>query len=338
MTTPHIVVFSQMTDLFSDDDLRDLCFALQFNYEDLPSAFGISGKVRELILAMDRVDRLAELLTAVQSARPQAPWPHLAAGYTVADLLGEPAVPPKPNEPETIRVAAGPFIMGSSNGEPAEAPPHEVTLPTFFMGKYPITNQEYAEFINATGYAPPPVTAGWMLGKPPKDKLTHPVISVTWYDAMVYCHWLCEYTGKQYRLPTEAEWEKAARGTDGRIYPWGNEWAADAANLNGSGTTDVDAFAAYASPYGCVDMVGNASEWTLTRWGEDRQQPAYPYPTNSKDNRNDPANDPSQPRLRRIFRGGSYKDTPHECRCTARSHIRPDSASLTRSFRVMRVR
>ncbi len=99
-----------------------------------------------------------------------------------------------------------------------------------------------------------------------RSKEDHPVVNVTWHDAVAYCKWLAGVTGKAYRLPSEAEWEKAARGTDGRIYPWGDEWHRMRCNASGGkrgGTTRVGNYSPLGdSPYGCADMVGNVCEWT----------------------------------------------------------------------------
>jgi hypothetical protein len=129
-------------------------------------------------------------------------------------------------------------------------PQHEVMLPAYHIGKTPVTNRQYAEFLkhSPTQGAPPGVR--WFGSQPPKDRLDHPVVGVSWHDSLAYCAWLQQATGRLYRLPSEAEWEKAARGTDGRRYPWGNEWSIGRCNLNGADTTAVDQFPAGASPYG----------------------------------------------------------------------------------------
>ena len=120
---------------------------------------------------------------------------------------------------------------------------------------------------------------GWSSSTPPPDKLNHPVQGVRWSDALAYCEWLREETGRPYSLPSEAQWEKAARGTDGRSYPWGDEWEADRCNHQSDETTAVDAFPAQSS-YGCFDLVGNIREWTRTIWGVTRPRPddKFRYP------------------------------------------------------------
>ncbi|MBI1880244.1 MAG: SUMF1/EgtB/PvdO family nonheme iron enzyme [Chloroflexi bacterium] len=119
----------------------------------------------------------------------------------------------QPFEPETVLIPAGPFLIGSQSGDkiPAEeTPQHEITLPAFHIGVYPITNFEYAEFIKREKHYEAPKKVGWFLREPPADKLDHPVVGVSWDDAQAYCRWLSQLTGRVYRLPTEAEWEKAA--------------------------------------------------------------------------------------------------------------------------------
>jgi formylglycine-generating enzyme required for sulfatase activity len=135
----------------------------------------------------------------------------------------------------------------------------------------PVTNVQYLAFVLATGYERP---KHWEGGRPPKGKKDHPVVYVSWHDAVAYCKWLAEVTGKPYRLPTEAEWEKGARGTDGRIYPWGDKFDKDKCNIEKSGiggTTPVDKYPNGVSPYGLLDMAGNVWEWTSSSFK------SYPY-------------------------------------------------------------
>lgn len=171
-----------------------------------------------------------------------------------------------PFEPMTVVIPGGPFLMGSVPGAGipmCETPQHTVELPAYRIGKHPVTNRQYAEFLKHVKTQEEPKRTGWFLREPPQAKLEHPVVGVSWYDACAYCAWLSQVTGRTYRLPSEAEWEKAARGTDGRRYPWGNDWAENCANVNHNDTTPLDAYAAGVSPYGCLDLLGNVQEWTL---------------------------------------------------------------------------
>src|SRR5262249_55866910 len=126
-------------------------------------------------------------------------------------------------EPQWITIPAGEFWMGSDSGDrytyPDEQPAHRLFLPEFQIARTPITNAQYAFYVQATDAKPPQY---WEDGQPPKEKLEHPVVNVSWHDACEYGAWLSQVLGKQVRLPTEAEWEKAARGDrDKRAYPWG---------------------------------------------------------------------------------------------------------------------
>jgi sulfatase modifying factor 1 len=173
-----------------------------------------------------------------------------------------------------VYIPGGPFLMGSKPTDGVvgmeigidELPQHRVTLPGFFIDRYEVTVGDYRKFVEATGHRPPRVWTNSQYAAPSDD---HPVIDVNWSDADAYCRW----TGK--RLPAEAEWEKAARGTDGRLWPWGNQWIAGAANIQGDRrwTAPVGSYPLDKSPYGVFDMAGNAMEWTSS-WYQ-----AYPGST-----------------------------------------------------------
>ena len=123
--------------------------------------------------------------------------------------------------PETVLVPAGPFLMGDdpdAGAAPHEGPRHPVELPDFRIGRYPVTHGDYARFVHETGH-PRPKKAGWFGNSPPADRLDHPVVAVSWFDARAYCEWLGERTGERWWLLSEAEWEKAARGIDSHAYP-----------------------------------------------------------------------------------------------------------------------
>lgn len=160
---------------------------------------------------------------------------------TLLDTLGHPLV----------FVPAGEFSMGSDESEyEYERPVHGVFLTEYWIDQFPVTNAQFAQFVQATGYQ---AQGNWR-SEFRVGKERHPVINVTWDDACAYGNWC----GKH--LPTEAQWEKAARGTDGRRYPWGNTWDHNKCNVSGRGTTPVDAYPKGVSPYGCQDMIGNVSE------------------------------------------------------------------------------
>jgi formylglycine-generating enzyme required for sulfatase activity len=167
---------------------------------------------------------------------------------------------------ELVRVPAGEFLMGSDptkdpNARPEEQPQHRVYVSEFYIGKYPITNEQYAVFVNATKH---PAPSHWKKGKIPVGKESHPVVYIYRLrnDTIAFFEWLSRESDYTFRLPTEAEWEKAARGIDGRIYPWGNEW--DPTRLNEKRPRDTTPVGKYSpngdSPYGVADMLGNVWE------------------------------------------------------------------------------
>jgi formylglycine-generating enzyme required for sulfatase activity len=225
-------------------------------------------------------------------------------------------------EPETVLIPAGPFLMGSPPGEgiPAyETPQHEVNLPAYRIGKYPVTNVQYEQFVRegGSGVQPPQV---W-LGRGVQAGIEkQPVTGVSFYDALEYCRWLSQKTGRQYMLPNEAQWEKACRGSDGRMYPWGNTFDPNHCNQGKSQLALVDAYPAQG-PYGCFDLVGNAQQWTCSLWGEDSIRPdrKYLYPW-----RNDRRNDPNaSERILRVVRGSSFDAGAEYVRCSFRGAEAP---------------
>lgn len=228
-----------------------------------------------------------------------------------------------------VSVPAGIFIMGTDNTRTNEEnqPAHEVHTAAFLMDKYPVTNAQYARFVADASYRPP---LSWNKGKITKGQEMHPVTMVSWYNARDYCAW----AGK--RLPTEAEWEKAARGTDGRRWPWGENM--DSSRLNTyysvGHTTDVTAYPQGASPYGAMDMSGNVFEWVFDEFS--------PYPGSKvareafKPSASDIANSGSESVERGIFRvlrGGSWKSDPFSSAVYHRNYSLPNLASDFFGFR-----
>jgi formylglycine-generating enzyme required for sulfatase activity len=208
-----------------------------------------------------------------------------------------------------VFVPGNDFIMGGEQ-ENNEKPRHIVHVDGFYIAKYLVTNLQYAQFVTKTGHEPP---QHWRAKTPPQEIWNHPVIYVAWDEAYAYCEWLSEVHGKKVRLPTEAEWEKAARGTDGREYPWGKGADPNKANYDDSkigGTSPVGCFPNGQSPYGCLDMAGNAWEWTSTLY--------RPYPYRADDGREDPDS-----RNSRILRGGSWFNDRDRVRCTDRNWFNP---------------
>ena len=212
--------------------------------------------------------------------------------------------------------------MGSNQKTDSHAwdddqPQQTLDLPSFAIARTPVTNLQYLAFIEATGYAPP---SHWMEGRIPSGKDNHPVVEVTWYDGLNFCSWA------MVRLPTEAEWEKAARGTDGRIYPWGNQKPNRLLgnfSFSVGDTTPVGLYPAGASPSGLLDMAGNVWEWTTSK--------EWPYPYDAKDGREDLGGDDL-----RILRGAAFR-TVNPPRCAFRgSGTPPHYRSNYDGFRVAR--
>ncbi len=252
--------------------------------------------------------------------------------------------PPLPFEPESVLIRAGPFLMGRQPDEDApaeETPQHELNLPAYQIAKHPVTNEQYAAFIKYQKQHDIPKKAGWYLREPPPDKLDQPVVGVSWHDALAYCRWLSKQTNRTYRLPTEAEWEKAASwtGEQKRQYPWGDKFETANCNAKESGLGDATAVGKYSprgdSPSGCADMAGNVQEWTSTLWGSDLKKSDFPYPYRPKDGREDLAAGEHLHRVYRIHRGGSFRDTQVKLRGSARGHSDPDSKIRWRGFRVI---
>jgi formylglycine-generating enzyme required for sulfatase activity len=248
----------------------------------------------------------------------------------------------EPFEPEMILIPAGEFLMGSDpardkDAADTELPQHRLELPDYALATTPVTNLQYAHFLKATGYSPPAhwKILFWKKRSPPRGRHDHPVVNVSWYDARAYCHWLSDVTGKPYRLPNEAEWEKGARGADGRIYPWGNDWGQGHCNISNGGnkqdTLPVGSFPSGASPYGLLDMVGNIWEWTDSLWGPNMRAPKFTYPYDPDDGRED-SEAPTD--VRRVLRGVSYFNDRNSARCAARYRYSPGNFFPSVGFRV----
>lgn len=201
-------------------------------------------------------------------------------------------------------IPAGEFFMGAEDG-PADARPlHPVYLSAYWIDAHGVTNADYRRCVDRGGCVPPKVRQAF----DDSELDAHPVTNVTWMQARAYCEWL------EKRLPTEAEWEKAARGTDGRRYPWGNgdeviqQGRLHLGNPSANGDDPAGAPSVFLSPYGVFGMVGMVSEWVKDWYAEDF------YPTS-------PSRDPQGP-LRgtfRVLRGGSWMERPIELRTSYRA-------------------
>ena len=276
----------------------------------------------------------------------------LAIGHPPSALCSEPPT-------DMALIPAGEFTMGTpdgSNGLADEHPERRVFVASFYLDRFEVTNDAYFDFVLATGHRMPenaqPSATLWAHGLPLPQIRTHPVVNVSWEDAAAYCRWANK------RLPTEAEWEKAARGTDGRRYPWGNDWDFAKANsasywagrtvdfqsgadweafwIKGDGariakeqgvrgeilTLPVGSFPSGISPYGIHDLAGNAAEWV-----QDWYDPNY-Y-------RSAPLSDPPGPGRGAIkaMRGGSWLKPAVSLRTTDRDWGLMDSRPSGTGFR-----
>ncbi len=241
-------------------------------------------------------------------------------------------------------IPPGPFWMGSDERERAyayriggdaakrnrwfdtELPRRRVTLGRYAIDRYLVTNEDYQPFVQETGHRAPFITEEeyqhqgylvhpyaevrpylWRDQRPPEGRGKNPVVLVGLDDAVAYAYWRSEKEGRRVRLPTEAEWEKAARGTDGRYFPWGNRWRSEFANAEYrvGGTTDVGSYPRGASPYGCLDMAGNVFEWTATEFADGQA----------------------------VMKGGSWDDQPGICRTAARHGRLKDARHILIGFR-----
>ena len=242
----------------------------------------------------------------------------------------------------TVPVPAGEFLMGTSDTQVryllmkeewarewyehdlfmAEQPQHIVTLPAYAIGAFPVTNAQYKIFIWETGHRTP---RGWIGFDPPPGTDDHPVVHVSWADAQAFCRWLSKSTAQPFHLPTEAEWERAARDVDGRLYPWGvdfDPWRCNTIESGKRGTTLVKNYSPSGdSVCGATDMVGNVWEWTSSLLR------SYPY--QSDDGREDPKADGP-----RVARGGAWYYSRKLARCTSREGLLPNYVSPALGFRV----
>ncbi|MEW8562731.1 MAG: SUMF1/EgtB/PvdO family nonheme iron enzyme, partial [Candidatus Thiodiazotropha sp.] len=223
-----------------------------------------------------------------------------------------------------VEIPAGSFIYGEQETQ------QTVELDTYYISRYPITNIQFQAFIDAGGYAleelwrdtihQVPTDARWKVSNRPRER-------ISWFEAVAFCRWLSGTYGKQVRLPTEQEWEKAARGIDGGAYPWGDHYQIGAANINErfidtglynlDQTTAVGLYPQGTSPYGVFDMAGNLFEWCINKY----EEPAVIDVDASDD--------------LRVLRGGSWYFDPEDARSADRNGDSPDDPDLVVGFRVL---
>ena len=292
-----------------------------------------------------KVDRVRTHLVRVLEAGHLPAVERTAAGRALAKLgdlrpgvgvaVRADGCPPLPDI-AWCEVPEGPFLMGSPDDSLAflgkETPQHEVELVSFRISKYPVTRAQFSAFVAAGGYEDPGYWTGMGWQSKEREKWNgprdfgdpfslpnHPVVGVSWYEVVAFTRWLTEQLREggelgpeeEVRLPTEAEWEKAARGREGGIYPWGDEFDADRCNMEETGigaTSAAGAFPAGASPYGVQDLSGNVWEWCGTQWRKSYEVPA---------------DESLEGAARRVVRGGSFFSIERYVRCAYRNSYLP---------------
>jgi formylglycine-generating enzyme required for sulfatase activity len=232
-------------------------------------------------------------------------------------------------EPQWVTIPAGEFWMGDDSSQyDDEKPAHKVYLPEYEIARVPVTNAQYELYVQDTGKDAP---EHWRGGNVPKGLGNHPVVNVSWYAALDYCAWLSEKLDKEVSLPSEAQWEKAAKGAeDQRLYPWG-KWQELHCNNDDLGlkeTTPVGLFLKGASPYGLLDMSGNVWEWTRSIWDEEK----YKYPYQADDGRENMERDD---KFSRVLRGGSFFNFQFNVRCAFRDYGDPFDGYYFSGFRIV---
>lgn len=330
---------------FTLNDLRNICFQLGIDYENLAGEIKVD-KARELVLFCKQIDRLNELITTCVALRPnlrdnflETLSPSSTAALPARYNTGRRLAPTKMfsvgfagfilftlglffifkdefqmgggNLIQMVPVEAGGFLMGHNEGITNTQPAHNVYLDAYWIDVYEVTNGDYEQFVTETGHAWP---VYWEDNNYAPGEEKHPVVGVTWHDAAAYCEW----NGRK-RLPTEAEWEKAARGDGGLLWPWGNEWDNGKANSAESGfahTTPVGTFDEGNSIYGAADMAGNVWEWVADWYEADYYSLGL--------NRN-----PTGPPIgqTKVVRGGAWADAPALTQTFVRSGIYPSTFS-----------
>lgn len=226
-----------------------------------------------------------------------------------------------PPAPDLVIIPQGSFLMGSEQGQENERPCHRVWLDRFGIGRFPVTNGEYRQFLDATPTSLPPFSHDPIFSDP-----RQPVVGVNWNDAVAYCHWLSNRTGGEFRLPTEAEWERAARGgRESALYPWGDEppwekpYSGFDPNTGGPARVGVNE----PNDFGIYDMSEGVHQWCSDYYD-------YCY------YRSSPERNPQGPSTgqRRTSRGGSWRHRIKFSRCSARSSLPPSYKYADYGFRV----
>ena len=258
-------------------------------------------------------------------------------------------------EPETVPIPAGPFLIGikeediqgliekfGGDKDPykneAPQPTQEISLPAYRIGKYPVTNAQYKEFVDKSKREERPALITPIMGwddslNIPEGKEDFPVMGVTWYQAIKYCQWLKEKTGRNYQLPNEAQWEKACRGGMNYLFPWGDQFDDARCNHGNSELAPVGEKQAQ-NGYAVFDFVGNIRQWTCSLWGTNFLVPdaRYAYPWKNESRRHE---ENANSQIRRVVRGSSFNEEQGNLRCTIRRGELPDEWVAGIGFRVV---
>lgn len=317
----------------------------------------LQRRANELADEIARIEAMRHVAVTTPLASPSAETGQKITPIDQASAASRSSTAPQPSAlnpqpsalpawlPTLIHIPAGPFLMGSSDSDKQaddnEKPQHSLILPDYWIGKTPITNAQFRPFVEGDGYRNQRywTRAGWQwreaeqIIKPEYwedskwNSENHPVVGVSWFEAVAYCRWLTAQTGYEFRLPGEAEWEKVARGPDARIWPWGNTWENGHCNSEEAGigkTTPVDQCPDGASPYGVLDMAGNVWEWVATQWRK-----SYPYQLEDEWREAYLEQDAT-----RTVRGGAFYSEQKDVRGAYRGSLYPRYRNLNQGLRV----
>jgi formylglycine-generating enzyme required for sulfatase activity len=314
---------------FTRDELRQLLkVGLEISLEAITADKGLDAQVFDVLLWLERQDRLPEFAAAALIANPanrELAKACAAACTTAQKKAPKRAAPEDSHAPrrapspaagiaaivgiEWVAIPGGVQRIGSSAehdawAQPEEMPQHDVHVPGYWIARCPITNYQYQIFVLATEHPAPP---HWPTGTYPDGKQDHPVVNISWLDALFFCRWA------NVQLPSEVQWERAARSAGGALWPWGDEPPTPLRcnfGLKVANTTPVALFPSGATAHGVLDMAGNVWEWTRSPWLP------YPYdPTGGQENEAGAG--------LRVVRGGSYDSPAQRVRCACRCAINP---------------